>query len=243
MCSVSHDPYEVPEWFAEPAKELIERYKQTISYTDKYIEALYAEFSRLGLAEKTIFCVVGDHGEAFGEHGLHGHERIAFEENLRLPWVIRAPSLIEPGGRIVGPVSSIDLTPTILALLGFETDMVDFDGLNVINRAPAQRKVYFSSWMRQGPAGYVSGSSKYIYDPMSKMLFFYDLSTDPFELNRLEVAEQQKEKIVVEILEWRKNTFFHHDQEKSGKKRLFGCWICRWNNRISSAKYSPESAY
>jgi len=216
MCSVSHDPYEVPEWFAEPTKELVERYQQTISYTDKFIEALDAEFSRLGLAEKTIFCVVGDHGEAFGEHGLHGHERIAFEENLRLPWVVRAPSLIEPGGRITEPVSSIDLTPTILALLGFETDMVDFDGLNVINQAPAQRRVYFSSWMRQGPAGYVSGSSKYIYDPMNKMLFFYDLSTDPFELNRLEVTEQQTEKVAGEILGWRKNTFFHLNQEKSG---------------------------
>ncbi|MDH4240819.1 MAG: LTA synthase family protein, partial [Phycisphaerae bacterium] len=63
LCSVTHDPYEVPEWFAEPAKEPVERYRQTISYTDKFLAALDTELARLGLVEDTVLCVVGDHGE------------------------------------------------------------------------------------------------------------------------------------------------------------------------------------
>ena len=40
MCSVTHDPYEVPRWYAEPAKEPIDRYKQVVAYTDTFLKAL-----------------------------------------------------------------------------------------------------------------------------------------------------------------------------------------------------------
>ena len=73
LCSVTHDPYEVPEWFATPAKEPLERYKQAIFYTDKFLSELDVKLGSLGLADNTIFCVIVDHGEAFGEHGLLGH--------------------------------------------------------------------------------------------------------------------------------------------------------------------------
>ncbi|HPO10036.1 MAG TPA: two-component regulator propeller domain-containing protein, partial [bacterium] len=79
MCSVTHDPYEVPSWYGEMAGTLPDRYRQTIAYTDKFIQALDVELASLGLADDTIFCVVGDHGEAFGEHRIHGHERVAYE--------------------------------------------------------------------------------------------------------------------------------------------------------------------
>ncbi len=136
LCSVSHDPYVVPEWFAEPDKEPVERYRQSISYTDKFLAALDVEMARLNLTDEMIFCVIGDHGEAFGEHGLLGHNRIAFDEALHIPFCLRAPFLVEPGTKITHPVSSVDLTPTLLDLLGFETESVGFDGRNVLGPVP-----------------------------------------------------------------------------------------------------------
>ena len=68
------------------AKEPLERYQQSITYTDKFLAALDVELGNLGITDNTIFCVIGDHGEAFGEHGLLGHERIAFDEVLRVPF-------------------------------------------------------------------------------------------------------------------------------------------------------------
>lgn len=240
MLSVTHDPYEAPQWFAEPAKEPLARYKQVIRYTDKFIAALDVELTKLNLTDETIFCVIGDHGEAFGEHGLLGHERIAFDENLRVPFCLRAPFLVRPTTKVAQPASSVDLAPTLLALLGFDTQTAAFDGINVFDPIPDDRKVYFSGWLRQSPAGFVKENRKFIYYPTNEMVSVYDLSTDPLELSPLELSQQHGSGIADDILSWREGTIFLPDQKRIGEKILFDTWLCRWNNRIASAKYSPE---
>jgi len=236
LCSVTHDPYEVPEWFATLAKEPLERYKQAIFYTDKFLLELDVKLGSLGLADNTIFCVIGDHGEAFGEHGLLGHERIAFDEVLRIPFCLRAPFLAETGVRIAEPASSIDLTPTLLGLLGFETEPVGFDGVDVLKPGSENRRVYFSGWMQEGPAGFIEGDRKFIYDPMNKTTCIYNLSIDPKELERIELPEQQSKKLADEIIEWRRSTVFRLDQKRTGKKELFNRWNCNWTDRVSSTE-------
>ena len=239
LCSVTHDPYEVPEWFAIPAREPTERYRQSILYTDKFLAALDAELVRLNLADKTIFCVIGDHGEAFAEHGLLGHERIPFEEVLRIPFCLRAPFLAEPAVKITEPVCSVDLTPTLLALLGFETGTVGFDGADALGPLPGDRKVYFSGLLQQSPAGFVRANRKFIYNPANRAVSVYDLNTDPLELVRAELPEQQAQKIADEIVAWRKNSIFKLDQQPAGEKILFGTWLCKWHKWVCSARYCP----
>ena len=241
LCSVSHDPYEVPEWFAAPARKPFERYLQAIRYTDKFLEALDEELAGLNLSDNTIYCVIGDHGEAFGEHGLSGHQRIAFEETLRIPWVMRAPSLLEPQRRITEPVSSIDLTPTLLGLLGFDTRSAHFDGIDALGVIPDKRKVYFSCWMQEGPVGFIQGKDKFIYNPTTKTVSVYDLSADPCELNRTELQQQQGQEIAEEIFAWRKNSIFRLDRPYVERKILFDSYLCyRRANRVWRAKYQPN---
>jgi len=241
LCSVTHDPYEVPEWFAKSAKEPLDCYQQAISYTDKFLAALDVELAKLNITDNTIFCVIGDHGEAFGEHGLLGHERIAFEEVLRIPWVMRVPFLVEPGTRVTEPVSSVDLTPTLLSLLGLDISSIDFDGISVLGDVPNDRKVYFSGWMQQGPAGFVSGNQKVTYAPANKSVYIYNLASDPFESVRIEVPEQQAKKIADEIIAWRKNNIFRINQQRIGKKLLYDLWLCSWTRRVSSVKYQNSN--
>ena len=237
LCSASHDPYDVPRWFAEPAREPVERYRQVIAYTDKFVQALDDELAKMNLADRTILCVIADHGEAFGEHGLLGHELIAFDEVLRVPWVMRAPSLVEPATKVTETVSSVDLAPTILALLGFDTSGGDFDGLNALGRMPQGRRVYFSGWMQQSPAGYVQGNRKFVYNPMDEMVSVYDLAIDPLELVRLELPEQEAGGIAQDVVAWRRNSIFRIGQQRTGQKTLFDSWLCRWSDRVSTAKY------
>ncbi|MHC4365415.1 MAG: sulfatase-like hydrolase/transferase [Planctomycetota bacterium] len=241
LCSVTHDPYQVPEWFAEPAREPLERYKQAIFYTDKFIAALDVELAKLNLRNETVFCVIGDHGEAFGEHGLLGHERIGFEEVLHIPFCLRAPFLVEPAQKIRQAVSSVDLTPTLLGLLGFDIRMGNFDGVNVLASIPADRKVYFSGWLRQSPAGFLRANRKFIYYPTAGTVSVYDLDADPFELMAAEMGEEQARAVAEEIIGWRRDSIFQLDQGRSGKKEVFGNWLCRWNNRVASAKYQPKT--
>jgi len=59
-------------------------------------------------------------------------------------------------------------------------------------------------------------------------------------LFRIELPEQQVQEIADEIIAWRNNSVFRLDQEQAGEKMLFDYWLCRWNNRVSSAKYYPE---
>jgi len=240
LCSVTHDPYEVPTWFGTPDKEPVGRYKQAISYTDRFLAALDIEIAKLNLSDKTIFCVIGDHGEAFGEHGQLGHNRIFFNEALRIPFCLRAPFLVKPASKISGPVSSIDLAPTLLALLGFEVGEVGFDGIDALKPIAEDRRIYFVGWMQEGPAGYIQEDHKFVYDPMQKTTFVYDLKVEPYELNKIDVSEENAKTIADDIITWRKNTIFQIDQTQSGRKKLFDKWLCRWTQRVSSAKYELE---
>lgn len=240
MCSVTHDTYEVPKWYGEQPKEEIERYKQTIEYTDKFIEFFEQELSQLGIMENTIFCVIGDHGEAFDEHGQSGHDRIAYDEFLHIPFCLKAPE-IEPGRVISNPVSSVDLTPTLLSLLGFQTEKAGFDGKNVLGTIKDDRKVYFSGWMYESQAGFMQGKMKYIYDPVHELMSCYDLQKDPYEKERMDVPEEQAQMIIEEIETWRENTVFQYDQDYKGKKIIFDRWRCKWGNRNSSTEFlTPE---
>jgi arylsulfatase A-like enzyme len=235
LCSVTHDPYEVPEWFGGAPREPLDRYRQAIFYTDKFLAALDVELARLNLTDDTIFCVVGDHGEGFGEHGLLGHERIPFDEALCIPFCVRAPLLVDPGRKETRLVSSIDLTPTLLGLLGFQTESAGFDGINVLGPV-RDRRVYFSGWMQEGPAGFVEGERKFIYNPVNKTVSVYDIAKDPFERKRIELPGMQAEEIAEQIAAWRRNTILRIDQDKTGKMVLYDRWLCDWTNRVSRSK-------
>jgi arylsulfatase A-like enzyme len=236
LCSVTHDPYQVPLWFGEKLKDQGERYLQTVSYTDRFLAALDAELANLHLTEDTILCVVGDHGEGFGEHQIMGHERLGFEEVLRVALCLRAPLLVEPGTRITAPVSSMDLTPTILGLLGFDTNGMAFDGVDALRPLPKDRKLYFSGWMHQGPAGFVQDDRKFIYDPDRDTVMMYCLKTDPLELAGIELPQAEAGKISGEIMAWRKGTIFRPEAGHNGNTELFGAWLWKDNGRVSRMK-------
>jgi glucan phosphoethanolaminetransferase (alkaline phosphatase superfamily) len=241
MCSVSHDPYEVPSWYSRPAKEPLDRYRQTVAYTDTFLAALDKELASLGLTGNTIFCAVSDHGEAFGEHGRRGHDLIGFEEALHVPWVMRGPSPIVPGTRITWPTSSIDVTPTLLALLGFKVESGVFEGQDALDPAWSDRKVYFSCWANEGPAGFVRGSLKYVYWGSLGEATVYDLSADPGEVAGVDLAALQAQTVAFDVLTWRRSTLFWPDQQPSGKAVVYGTWLCKWAGRDSTAKYERAS--
>jgi arylsulfatase A-like enzyme len=237
VCSATHDPYEVPEWYGELAETPAARYLQTITYTDHFLKALDVELANLRLTDNTILCIVGDHGEAFGEHRIHGHERVAFDEVLRIAMCLRAPLLVEPGRVIDSPVSSVDLTPTILSLLGTNIETLGFDGSDALAPLRADRKVYFAGWMQQGPSGFIQADRKFVYDPEHGTVRLYRLKTDPLELSPFDLPQYVAQAMSREIVQWRRDTIFRLDQAETGQQTLFGSWLIKWNGRISSVKY------
>ena len=71
-------------------------YEDTVRYTDALLERL-----RAATGDRTSIVVHADHGEAFGEHGIYGHEPYLYEENIHVPLVVSGV----PSCTIARPVS------------------------------------------------------------------------------------------------------------------------------------------
>ena len=66
-----------------------------LRYGDASLGALVEGLRARGLAENTLWIILGDHGEAFGRHeGNYGHTFFLYDENVRVPLVIAAPGLL-----------------------------------------------------------------------------------------------------------------------------------------------------
>jgi uncharacterized sulfatase len=92
-------------------------YRACVSYVDAQIGRVLGELDRLGLREKTIVVLWGDHGWHLGEQGIWGKHTL-HEVALRSPLVIRAPGMASPGSATDGIVESVDIFPTLADLCG-----------------------------------------------------------------------------------------------------------------------------
>lgn len=89
-------------------------YCETLVGVDRQLGRLLAEVERLGLLENTVIVYAGDNGYSWGEHVVNG-KRWATEENMRIPFIVRAPGTLA-GQRRSEMVLNIDLAPSLLAL-------------------------------------------------------------------------------------------------------------------------------
>jgi arylsulfatase A-like enzyme len=98
---------------------LAARYALEVQWVDTAVGNLIDLLTARGRWDDTVLVVTSDHGEGFWEHQrlLHGHA--PYEEQIRVPLLIRFPAWmrIEPGRR-AAPVGLIDLMPTLLELAG-----------------------------------------------------------------------------------------------------------------------------
>ncbi len=94
------------------------KYDAAVRYTDAAITPLLEALRAAPDNDRTLLVVTSDHGEGLGERGYVGHGRSLHEEVLHVPLLIHAPGLVATGRRVPGLVGVIDVTPTILDLVG-----------------------------------------------------------------------------------------------------------------------------
>ena len=104
-----------------PADELRIRrlYLAGVEQADTMIGRLLSTLEAEGVLDDTIVIVTSDHGESLGEHGLWEHNWM-YEDNLRVPLLLRYPAALPEGARVEGLVDTIDLLPTVFELAGLE---------------------------------------------------------------------------------------------------------------------------
>lgn len=93
-------------------------YRASVASVDRQLARFLRDLEKLDLLDDTLIVVLSDHGEELGEHGGSGHGYTLFDENLRVPLLMRHRSL-EPR-RVAGQAPLLDVAPTIVELLGLE---------------------------------------------------------------------------------------------------------------------------
>jgi arylsulfatase A-like enzyme/tetratricopeptide (TPR) repeat protein len=118
----AHSPYEPPEPFASQFRSggPAALYDGEIAFADAQLGRLVAWLDAAGLERNTIVVLVGDHGEALGQHGEGTHGYFIYDDVLHVPFVVRAPFDELKGIRVEAQVSVVDVYPTVLALAGLE---------------------------------------------------------------------------------------------------------------------------
>lgn len=124
LTSAAHHDYLAPSKrhgrVAFTDHDLINRYLNGVRNQDFFLKQLFDQYRQLGLYDDTVFIVLGDHGQGFGEHGRNGQDNAIYNEGLRIPLLIHDGQRWANGARVEGPVSQLDILPTVADLLGYE---------------------------------------------------------------------------------------------------------------------------
>lgn len=172
-----------------------------LAAVDEGLGQMLAELEKQGALDRTVVMVVGDNGYFYGEHGLSQERRLAYEESIRLPLLLRYPPRVKAGAEPTGMALTTDLAPTILELAGAPA-LPGIDGrslLPLLTRTPADwRKsflieyttdIVFPRTLKMGYDAVRTERYKFIrYRDLVGMNELYDLQEDPFELTNLLAA-------------------------------------------------------
>ncbi len=96
----------------EKTLELIRGYMAATSYMDAQVGRVLHQLDQLGLTEKTIVLLCGDHGFHLGEHETWG-KRTLFEVALRSPLIVSIPGQEHIGVKTDALVELVDIYPTL----------------------------------------------------------------------------------------------------------------------------------
>lgn len=169
-----------------------------LASVDEGLGRIFATLGERGELDRTVVLVVGDNGYFYGEHGLSEERRLAYEESIRLPLLVRYPPRVPAGARPAGLALTTDLAPTILELAG-APPLPGIDGRSLVplfTAVPADWRrsflieyntdIVFPRTLRMGYDAVRTARHKFIrYRELEGMNELYDLQQDPFELNNL----------------------------------------------------------
>ena len=141
---IPHYPYADygPEFRILPGITKKQIYYNNLHTLDMQLQRVYEHLVQAGLADRTLFVFVGDHGEAFGQHpNVWAHTFGFNSEMFRTPMLFWQPKLVAPQV-IKFPTSHVDVTPTLLDILGFPYDESRFQGESVLRGTPGRKYIF-----------------------------------------------------------------------------------------------------
>ena len=111
--------------------EIIRDRLRMLAAVDESLGRIVAALEKQGVLDKTVIMLVGDNGYFYGEHGLSEERRLADEESIRVPLLIRYPPKVGSGTKPAAQVLTIDIAPTILDLAAAKP-LTGIDGKSIV---------------------------------------------------------------------------------------------------------------
>lgn len=180
-------------------------YDGEIAFMDESFGALLSMLEQRDLLDETLVVVVGDHGEGLFQHDESTHGSFLYNATQHVPLWIASPRYRErAGASVASMVRTLDVTPTILDLLGLPPG-ADVQGRSLrpalegepMTPEPAMMETYYN-WFRYGWAptrALDTGEWKVIESPKPRL---YRSSEDPGEVHDLAGKEPER---MAELLE------------------------------------------
>lgn len=179
-----------------------------LAAVDEGLGRMFDALEKRRILDKTVVILVGDNGYFYGEHGLSEERRLAYEESIRLPLLIRFPARVRGGSKPEAQALTIDIAPTILDLAAAKP-LEGIDGRSLVPLFAAKgtpdgwrrsflieynSDIVFPRMLKMGYEAVRNERYKYIrYRELEGMNELYDLREDPFELNNLIGAESARD--------------------------------------------------
>ncbi len=220
-----HYPYQPPEpydkIFPYPAGdkklEWISLYDGEIRFVNEYLGELFEKLKSWQIYDNTIIIITADHGEAFGEHNFYDHANTLYQEEIKVPLIIKLNHSLPQGKVIESQVRSIDIMPTIFDVLGIsysgelegksllplikndkEAKVDDYIFVEEDSKGPFKKAIIKNNEWKL----IFAGDKSALKDIMHKgHLELYNLKADPGESRNLVTQEQEILKEMSGVLE------------------------------------------
>lgn len=151
-----------------------------------------------GQLDHTVIVFASDNGYFYGEHGLSVERRLAYEESIRMPLLVRYPQVIKAATVRNEFALNIDIAPTLLELAGIKVPAT-VQGRSLVPLVRGATTGWRDSFLveyysdkvfpRVLNMGYKAIRTtrwKYIhYFELQDMDELYDLEADAYEMNNL----------------------------------------------------------
>ncbi|MCU0354297.1 MAG: sulfatase [Cytophagales bacterium] len=197
-------------------EDFVHDYCETLHSMDASIGRVLAYLDKNGLTEHTMVIYMGDNGFSFGEHGLID-KRHAYEESMRVPLLVRYPAMTKAQSKLPQMIQNVDIGPTILELAGVpkpkqmqgRSFLPLLQGKSVTDwRQKIFYEYYWEYDFPQTPTMHAVRTDRYKlirYHGVWDTNEFYDLQTDPAEMNNLIASPEHQpliKQLTSEIYDW-----------------------------------------
>lgn len=193
-------------------------YDAEVAFMDDAVGRLVARLRADGLLDDTVVVLTADHGEAFFEHGFHGHGKDLHEETVRIPLLVRRPGASGAGTVVGAPVSLVDVGATLAKITSVRPSPRS-EGRSILpeDAPPADRVVYSTietGRTRESATEVAMDAARAVRRKAIEIagaadpLLLFDLESDPREERPLGAAPLPEgfESLVRGLAAWRERT-------------------------------------